>query len=471
MTVLVVAFLWQSPSAFAQDALEDGRRLIRDGQFDAALNVLLPAYAAAPTGQLAFAIGRAYDASNEVKDALRFYSAALSIKVRRERLTSTDKRMIRKRMRSLKKANRSTLSMATLNVQSNAPRAHVFLDRKPVGLTPLTGLLISAGSHTIRVQREGYGDWTAQFNVGPSQTINLKADMPSISAGVFVQTTPPGATATVPNGPSCVTPCLLSLGPGNYQLTFKKTGYARVVQTLRRLSGAYQAWPMVMLARLGGDAQVSLRCSVEGAIVMLDGRIVGQIPLSTPIPVTLGSHEISVQKQGFMPWQTTVQATQGEQLTLQVNLQSNDGDDTSWVEDDLDDMEESGSSSELRMWSWISMGVGGALVLGGGGLMGHALYNKHQLTSAARMRISDPVNYPGNDLYVLGMTQNDAVGLENMSNIEWITGWVAVGVGLAGVVTGLVLYFLDDEMVDDATVSVGPTLWGTGSGAVTTVRF
>ena len=465
-TAVALVFLLGCPNAFGQDALEDGRRLIRDGQFEAALNALLPAYAASPTAQLAFAIGRAYDASNEPKHAMRFYSAALNIKTRLQRLTTANKRLIRKRMRTLKKKNRVTLSMATLNVQSNAPRSHVFLDRKPVGMTPLTGLLIEPGAYTIRVQRDGYGDWTSQFTVGPAQSINLKAEMPSITAGVFVQTDPPGANASVPGGYHCVTPCLLSLGPGNYQMRLEKPGYHSVVQTVRRTSGAYQALPVIRLGRLGGDARVFLRGAAEGAVVIVDGRIAGKIPLSSGIKVTEGQHDITVQKPGYLVWQTTVDVQMGQQLTLQVELQPDSSGTTVYEAETM-----SPDAASIRMWSWISMGVGGALVLGGGGLIGHALYNKYKLTSASRMRINDPT-YTGGSLYVLGMTQADATSLDSLSQAEWIAGMVSVGLGLAGVATGLVLYFLDDEMDGDAvTVSVKPVLWDSGTGAVTTVRF
>ena len=49
----------------------------------------------------------------------------------------------------------------------------------------------------------------------------------------------------------------------------------------------------------------------------------------------------------------------------------------------------------------------------------------------------------------------------------------AAGVGLAGVVTGLVLYFLDTDPGNEVSqsLSVEPMLWSGGSGAMTTIRF
>jgi hypothetical protein len=474
--LVLATVLLGSGGVLAQDVLRDSQQLIEQGQFDEALRLLLPEYAAAPTAKLAFTIARAYDAGTEVSYALRFYTKSLHIKTRKGRLSRAEKRRIRQRIRALKKqaAKAPSVETATLSVLANASQALVVLDGRPIGVTPLTGLLVSPGDHVIRVQRDGYGEWVSRFTVGVGQSLQLRAQLPTVSAGVLVQTIPAGANASIKGGPSCVTPCLLPVGAGTFELTVSREGYNTVLHQVRRETGAYSQLPVIRLPKEGGDSQISLLYEEAGAIVLLDGRMVGQTPLATPIPVQAGRHQIAVQRNGYTSWQTTVEIATGQVLVLQVDLQplygtSTGGSASSASTLSVENNEESGGA--YRTWAWVSMGVGSALFLGGGGLIGHALYNKQQLTGAARMKIDDP-KY-ATKLYVLGITQADAVYFRDLSGVEWIAGIASAGVGLAGVVTGLVLYFLDadPENAVSQSLSVEPMLWPDGSGAMTTIRF
>ena len=473
--IALATVLLGSGVAFAQDVLEESQQLIEQGHFDDALRLLLPEYAAAPTAELAFTIARAYDASTEVSHALRFYSKSLAIKKRQGRLSRGDKRRIRQRIKLLKKqaAKSPVIETATLSVSSNANQALVVLDGRPIGMTPLTGLLVSPGDHVIRVQRDGYGEWVSKFTIGIGQALQLRAELPAVSAGVLVQTIPPGANASIQGGPSCVTPCLLQVGAGSFQLTVSRKGYNTVFHQIRRETGAYAKLFVIRLPKEGGDSQITLLYDQAGAVVLLDGRVIGQTPLTKSIPVQIGRHEIAVQRNGYIPWQTTLEIAAGQVLALQVDLLPLYGTSTEGRASNPDvsaaDTVEAGAGS--KTWAWVSMGVGSALFLGGGGLISHALYNRQQLTGAARMKIDDP-KY-ASQLYVLGITQADAVYYRDLSNIEWIAGISAAGVGLAGVVTGLVLYFLDTDPGNavSQSLSVEPMLWSGGSGAMTTIRF
>ena len=481
-----------SGGVLAQDVLKESQQLIEQGHYDEALRLLLPEYAAAPTAKLAFTIARAYDAGEELSQALRFYTKSLGIKKRKGRLSRAEKRWVRRRIKMLKKqaVRGPPVDTATLSVSANTSPSLVVLDGRPIGMTPLTGLLVSPGEHVIRVQRDGYEEWVSRFSIGVGQSLQLRAELPAVSAGVLVQTIPPGANASIKGGPSCVTPCLLQVGAGTFQLTVSRKGYNTVLHQIRRATGAYAKLPVIRLPKEGGDSQITLLYEEAGAVVLLDGRVVGQTPLAKPIRVQVGRHEISVQRSGYSPWQTTLDIVPGQVLVLQVDLQPLYGtsteervlpDSTQWSNDDeeqgtdddeeewADDDEESGG--EYRMWSWVSMGVGGALFLTGGGLMGHALYNQQQVKGAARMKIEDPKYLQ--TLYVLGVTQRDAVFLRDLSDREWIAGMAAVGVGLAGVATGLVLYFLDSDPDYEVSqsLSVEPMLWPGGTGATTTIRF
>jgi len=75
----------------------------------------------------------------------------------------------------------STEYFGTLAIASTPSGAAVFVDRQQVGQTPLELPHVRAGSHAVRIEREGYQRWTAAVNVPASQitrvTVKLDADV------------------------------------------------------------------------------------------------------------------------------------------------------------------------------------------------------------------------------------------------------------------------------------------------------
>lgn len=69
-----------------------------------------------------------------------------------------------------------------------------------------------------------------------------------------------------------------------------------------------------------GRANLSLKASEEGANVVVDGDIVGVTPLTAPIGLSGGIHQIVVSKEGFVRSQETVRVKNGDTLTRDVRL-------------------------------------------------------------------------------------------------------------------------------------------------------
>lgn len=69
-----------------------------------------------------------------------------------------------------------------IRVQSNQPKADVFLDNKKRGQTPLPGPIKvrAPSSHSIKVIKKGYVDFSARLNVPPEGTILVNAKLPPI---------------------------------------------------------------------------------------------------------------------------------------------------------------------------------------------------------------------------------------------------------------------------------------------------
>jgi hypothetical protein len=64
-----------------------------------------------------------------------------------------------------------------LFVESRPPGATVFMDGKAVGTTPLTLRAVTAGSHVVRLEHEGYRRWSSAVRVVASQANRITASL------------------------------------------------------------------------------------------------------------------------------------------------------------------------------------------------------------------------------------------------------------------------------------------------------
>jgi len=94
------------------------------------------------------------------------------------------------------------------------------------------------------------------------------------------------------------------------------------------------------------DTSGVLRISVDrpGAGVTLDGKEIGQSPLREKPRVLEGPHAVTVQKQGFVRWSSTIAVPAGAEVPVEVQLVP------------IQLMGEQ-ARSRLWTWGWVSAGV------------------------------------------------------------------------------------------------------------------
>jgi hypothetical protein len=66
---------------------------------------------------------------------------------------------------------------ASLVIDSRPAGASVFLDGRPVGMTPLTFPVVAIGSHSIRIVLDGYRPWTSSVQVSGSEPNRVTASL------------------------------------------------------------------------------------------------------------------------------------------------------------------------------------------------------------------------------------------------------------------------------------------------------
>jgi hypothetical protein len=65
----------------------------------------------------------------------------------------------------------------SLSVDSQIPGAQVFIGGKPAGVTPLVDWQLTAGSHVVRLELDGYERWSTVVQVASGKTVNLVVNL------------------------------------------------------------------------------------------------------------------------------------------------------------------------------------------------------------------------------------------------------------------------------------------------------
>ncbi len=149
-----------------------------------------------------------------------------------------------------------------------------------------------------------------------------------------------------------------------------------------------------------GPATLVLSATPEGAVVLVDGELIGTVPIDTPIPP--GKHVIRVSQDGFIPTEREITFVKGVQEELNINL------------------ERMPSALPGRGWGWVSLSVG---VLSLGGAVGLTLLDDRPFRVGGRCSTETP----DPDANVMEGPDGELVCKD-----LWNTRWGALSAGVAG---------------------------------------
>ncbi|HIA03455.1 MAG TPA: PEGA domain-containing protein [Myxococcales bacterium] len=487
--VVALIVLW-GQSALAQDSLSTANQLIRDGSFDQAIQLLLPEYASNPAAKTAYALGQCYDGINDQSRTIQFFENALRLKG----LTKKQKKHARRRIKIINKKLKTPTSNATLSVISNAPNALVRLDGVEIGRIPLSGLMIKPGRHTVVVELPGSKSWKKTFTAKAHTHVRLTARLKDSPSDVWIHTVPADARATIQGYPMCVTPCLLTLAAGNYKITIEREGYVPMTQGFTKPGDQPLELSYALLAdnsqaihppaHIGNEnsGHVALAVNVGGAKISVDGRPAGVSPLSKPVGLTAGIHQIAVSAPGFKPYFTNVMVVSGQQQQLNVVLKARLSGTFGPISDTVEPdgptlapanlnplaLETTTGADNSSAWTWMISG--GSVMLVGAGLTTGALILKYKFDMVELLKVNN-----NNPPLILksGISRKDALQWEQNAQIMMYTSYALYGLGAGALIVGWLLYESDDDF-DPLTApgfSVYPVLDSNLVGAAATVRF
>ncbi len=120
--------------------------------------------------------------------------------------------------------------------------------------------------------------------------------------------------------------------------------------------------------RLDTTGVIRVAVDQAGAVVTLDGRSLGASPLKEAPRVLEGPHTVTVQKDGFVRWSTTVMVPAGQTVPVTAELVP---------------VQLMGEAARSRLWTWGWVSAGVAVAAAGSGIyFGHQAsqsYDEYQL--------------------------------------------------------------------------------------------
>lgn len=205
-----------------------------------------------------------------------------------------------------------------VTITSEPEGASVLIDGETVGVTPLAGLAVEAGEHTLEIRAERYLPFTAPLTVtGRNLPQQLSTGLAPAWAELTLDSVPPGATVLVDGEAVAETPATVEILQGERQLMLQKPAYAGWDQTLEVVAGQAQDLGSIELQPANGLLALSSRPG--GANVTVDGEFRGQTPLE--VELTPGrDHRINLSRPGYRRYNASIAMEAGSSDSLAVEL-------------------------------------------------------------------------------------------------------------------------------------------------------
>jgi tetratricopeptide (TPR) repeat protein len=159
----------------AQRHFERAVTLYQERAYDEALVEFQRAFELSPRYEVLFNIAQVHYQLNEYAEALRTF----------ERYLSEGGGQIPNERRAFVQHELSELRerVGTLSVVTDVPGASVLLDDVELGVTPLSGLTVSIGRHSLRVEHAGYPALVRRLQVTSGETLRVELAFAPLANG------------------------------------------------------------------------------------------------------------------------------------------------------------------------------------------------------------------------------------------------------------------------------------------------
>lgn len=157
----------------------------------------------------------------------------------------------------------ATAQQGNLRVKSDVAEATVVLDDREVGKTPLTLPGLAIGSHSVRLDKDGYQSQERKVQIEPGKTTNLFIVMPRSAAD---STSLPARFRAVhqhTNG-HCLGELVITTELVEYRAADGKDVFSVPIASIRGVSRSTgERWERLRIEHAGDDERKPLACRIE----------------------------------------------------------------------------------------------------------------------------------------------------------------------------------------------------------------
>jgi hypothetical protein len=389
-----------------------------------ALNLFHRALTVTRSRSILYNIAVCYHLLSRYRDAFTYYNEYLAI----EDLSDEDRGQAEEQLARVRP------HVALVQVASTPPGATIYVDRRdlsPQGVTPTT-VATSPGEHRIIAVLEGHEAAEAPVETALGETREVQLELEALPTRVHIETDPEGAEIRIDDEssePLGITPLSTTIPAGQH----------RIYATLDDRSGrtVIEAPPggelsvEVELAAPTTPGEVTLQVDVPGAIVSVDGEVVGMAPIGD-LQLTPGMHRISVNGgDDYQPFSEVVEVGPGHELDLAVHLAP--------------------TVPARRYGVWPNVGMVAAIVLG---LSAAATGGWAMFLNADLDEIRQSCESRAQDCSEGSVLREEATALGDRIRGMAIAADVLLATSLAAAITSFALMLLNREIEDTSRVTI-----------------
>lgn len=218
----------------------------------------------------------------------------------------------------------SPKNSAVLVVRSKPNGALVYLDAELIGRTPTASYEVTEGEHALTFVLEGYQTTHTPFTIKTGEVKEIEEILLMRTGDVEISSNPPAAMLYFDGKKVGPTPQKLEgVLVGVHEIRLEIKGYAPLITTITVDENSTQK-RIFSLKKEGAKVLISSR--PEGAVVLLDGKIVGNALYIGELAA--GLHTITVRLPGYTTQSKQVELKSGGSYAFHFHLQPGNAGDS-----------------------------------------------------------------------------------------------------------------------------------------------
>lgn len=205
-----------------------------------------------------------------------------------------------------------------LIINSDPPQAEIYLDAKPMGITPAILQSVIAGERNITLMKDGYEDYIEKITLNPNDAVNKDIKMKKKAGALSIETVPSGAEIYIDGYKKGVSPITVNLLIGKYKVKAIKENY-EVYE--KEVTIEYKTTRKETFNLTEEPGSLLIKVEQSPANVYVDGDWKGKAdPKLSFEKFPSGVHTVKITKDGYEDYKQTITIHANKSETISIVL-------------------------------------------------------------------------------------------------------------------------------------------------------